>query len=183
MGAFVAIDFETANHRRDSACALGLAVVEGYRIRYRGSFRIRPLTSRFDFTRIHGIRWSDVQDAPSFAELWPTLSLWVEGADFLAAHNAAFDRSVLHQCCAASELPPPQVPFVCTVEIARELWGIFPTRLPEVCRRLNIPLVHHDAQSDAVACGRIVLAAMAEGWRPRSQVRSAMANDCDRGFV
>jgi len=100
-----------------------------------------------------------------------------------AATNRKVFRSVLHQCCAAFELPPPQVPFVCTVEIARELWGIFPTRLPEVCRRLNIPLVHHDAQSDAVACGRIVLAAMADGWRPRSQVRSAMANDCDRGFV
>ena len=51
--------------------------------------------------------------------------------------------------------------------------GIRPTKLPDVCRRLGIPLLHHDAASDATACARIVLAAEAEGWRPRRRtVRS-----------
>ena len=35
-----------------------------------------------------------------------------------------------------------------------------------LCRRLRIPLRHHDAGSDALACARIVLAAQADGWLP-----------------
>ncbi|MFA5187667.1 MAG: exonuclease, partial [Patescibacteria group bacterium] len=38
-----------------------------------------------------------------------------------------------------------------------------PTKLPDVCRRLKIPLNHHDAASDAEACARIVMAAMQDG--------------------
>ena len=36
-----------------------------------------------------------------------------------------------------------------------------------VLARLRIPLRHHDSESDAKACARIVLAAKAEGWRHR----------------
>ena len=44
-------------------------------------------------------------------------------------------------------------------ELAREVWGIFPTRLPDVCRELGIPLRHHRALSDACACAEVVLRA------------------------
>ena len=48
---------------------------------------------------------------PTFAELWPTYSPMLEGIDFLAAHNASFDRSVLHRCCAAAGLDAPRDSF------------------------------------------------------------------------
>ena len=105
-------------------------------------------------------------DAPTFAELWPTLRAWIDDAAFVAAHNAPFDRSVLHACCARYRLRPPRASFTCTVQLARAQWGIRPTKLPDVCRRLRIPLRHHDAGSDAVACARIVLTAEAAGWLP-----------------
>ena len=41
----------------------------------------------------------------------------------------------------------------------RRLGPVYPTKLPDVCRRLGIALRHHDALSDAEACARIVLAA------------------------
>ncbi len=41
MSTFVAIDFEIANHRRDSACAVGLASVRYGRIKAARSFLIR----------------------------------------------------------------------------------------------------------------------------------------------
>lgn len=59
----------------------------------------------------------------------------------------------------------PALPFTCTVELARSQWSIYPTGLPNVCRRLRIPLRHHDHGSDAEACARIVLAAQAAGWQ------------------
>lgn len=165
MGAFVAIDFETATFRRDSACAIGLAVGSDNRIVLSRTYLIRPPSPRFTFSDLHGLTWNDVRDAPSFAELWPTLGAWIRGAAFLAAHNAPFDRSVLHACCARYGLVAPRLPFICTVQLARTQWGIRPTKLPDVCRRLRIPLRHHDAEADAVACARIVLAARAAGWR------------------
>ena len=164
MSSFVAIDFETANHSRNSACAVGLATVRHGRIEVARSFLIRPPSSHFVFTGIHGLGWDDVRDAPTFGELWPTLRGWVDNAEFIAAHNAPFDSGILNACCATYGIRAPQVPFTCTVQLARSQWEIYPTRLPDVCRRLRIPLSHHDAGSDAEACARIVLAAEGEGW-------------------
>lgn len=166
MARFAAIDFETANHSRDSACAVGLVVVSGERIVDRAYHLIRPPSRDFFFTHIHGLTWADVRTAPTFAELWPELRARMAGVDFLAAHNAPFDRSVLAGCCASYRLPAPHSRFVCTVQVAREVWGIYPTKLPEVCRSLRIPLQHHRADSDAEACARIVIAASAAGWTP-----------------
>ncbi|MBK7251657.1 MAG: hypothetical protein IPI06_12545 [Gammaproteobacteria bacterium] len=80
--------------------------------------------------------------------------------------NAPFDNSVLASCCRTYQLPDIRRPFVCTVRVAREVWNIRPTRLPDVCTRLNIPLRHHQADSDAEACARIVMAAERAGWVP-----------------
>ena len=171
MSSFVAIDFETANHHRNSACAVGLAAGRGGRIEIVQSFLICPPTSQFAFTGIHGLRWKDVHDAPTFGELWPTLHAWIDNAEFIAAHNAPFDSSILRACCALYGIQVPRGQFTCTVQLARSQWGIYPTRLPDVCRRLRIPLRHHDSGSDAEACARIVLAAEAEGWHRKRQSR------------
>ncbi len=166
----------TANSRCDSACAVGLTACCDGRVVLTRAYRIRPPTARLTFTRLHGLGWADVRNAPTFAELWPTLRAWIDDAAFVAAHNAPFDRSVLHACCARYRLLPPRTRFTCTVQLARAQWGIRPTRLPDVCRRLRIPLLHHDAKADALACAQIVRAAQAAGWRPqerRSRRRSS----------
>ena len=159
MGSFVALDFETADQVRDSACAIGLVRVDGARITARKHRLIRPPRRTFEFTYIHGIAWQNVRGEPPFPEVWRQLLPLLDGADFIAAHNASFDRGVLHACCEKSRLAPPPLPFECTVRLARDRWGIRPTTLPDVCRHLRLPLKHHDALSDAEACARIVLAA------------------------
>jgi DNA polymerase III subunit epsilon len=156
---FVAIDFETADYYPDSACALGLVRVENRKIVERVYSLIKPPRKRFVFTYLHGISWEDVANQPSFRELWPTYSPMLEGIDFFAAHNASFDRSVLHRCCASADLEPPKIPFRCTVQLARQTWNIYPTKLNNVCDHLRITLKHHQAASDAEACALIVMAA------------------------
>ncbi len=158
--AFVALDFETADFGRDSACALALVRVEDHRVTTRRFFLIRPPRRRFYFSYLHGITWEDVADQPHFGELWPEITPLLKGARFLAAHNAPFDRGVLAACCARYGLEPPALPFLCTVELARRTWGLRRANLPHVCNFLGIPLTHHDAASDAEACARIVLAAL-----------------------
>jgi DNA polymerase III subunit epsilon len=156
---FVALDFETADYSPDSACALGLVRVENHQIVQRTYTLIKPPRRRFIFTYIHGITWEDVANQPTFGELWPTYSPMLENIDFLAAHNASFDRSVLHRCCAAAGLEPPEIPFRCTVQLARRTWNLKPTKLNNVCDHLGITLKHHHSASDAEACALIVIAA------------------------
>ncbi|MFZ1965091.1 MAG: 3'-5' exonuclease, partial [Roseiarcus sp.] len=162
---FVAIDFETANYQPDSACAVGLVKVVGGEIVNTAAYLIRPPTREFVFTYIHGLTWSDVANANDFGLLWPKLAAFLDGAEFLAAHNAPFDRGVLRACCARYRLPAPSAPFRCTVQISRRAWNIRPTKLSDVCKKLEIPLNHHEALSDAMACARIVLAAGEESER------------------
>lgn len=163
MAAFVAIDFETADHGRDSACAVACVLVRKGRIVRRLHSLIRPPRRRFFFTYVHGLTWDDVATSPRFAELWPRLDAFLAEGDFLVAHNAPFDRGVLAGCCAAARLPAPTQRFVCTVQLARRTWGLRPANLPAVCRHLGIPLTHHDPLSDAEASARIAIAAARAG--------------------
>ncbi|NUO07531.1 MAG: 3'-5' exonuclease [Candidatus Brocadia sp.] len=158
-GCFVAIDFETADFRPDSACSIGLVRVVDNRIVDRTHCLIRPPRRTFVFTYLHGISWKHVANEPAFHELWPYLAEKLKGAEFLAAHNAPFDRSVLMACCQSAGLSPPAIPFQCTVRLARKVWNLRPANLPGVCAFLGIPLKHHDAVSDAEACARIVIEA------------------------
>lgn len=160
--SFTAIDFETADSPRNSACAVGLVRVEGGQIVGRRELLIRPPFQYVRFTEIHGITWSMVRDQPTFRELWPQMRELIEGVDFLAAHNASFDKGVLHASCQAVGIAPPQTRFICTVKLARATWHLQRARLPLVCEHLGITLNHHNALSDAEACARIVLAAGAD---------------------
>lgn len=72
-GRFAAIDFETANPRADSACALGVVVVDDGRIVDRIFELIRPVTPESTFTAVHGLTWAHVRAAPAFGEIWPPI--------------------------------------------------------------------------------------------------------------
>lgn len=158
MPGFVAIDFETADYEPDSACAIGLVKVIGNRIVKRKHYLIQPPRHDFVFTYIHGIEWRHVYRKPTFKQIWPTVKRFLSDVDFIAAHYASFDRRVLLACCTAARVKPPDHRFVCTMKLARNIWNIYPTKLPDVCSELGIRLNHHYALSDAEASARIVIA-------------------------
>jgi len=163
MTEFVALDFETADFGADSACAIALVRVRNDTIIKRTYSLIRPPRSYFRFTHIHGLCWSDVADQPTFAELWPSIAEEFVDVAFVAAHNASFDKGVLSACCAAAGVVMPDVRFECTLKLAKRTWGLKRANLAAVSEFLNIPLVHHQALSDAEACARIVIAANQAG--------------------
>ena len=160
MTTFVAIDFETADHYRDSACAVGAVLVENGRIAERYHQLIRPPRTEFVFTHIHGLTWNDVRDSPTFGQMWSALDDFIDEAEFLVAHNASFDRGVLHACCEAAKIAPPRHQFRCTVQMARSKWNLPSAKLPIVCKHLRISLDHHNALSDAEACATIAIKAL-----------------------
>ena len=177
----LALDFETANERRDSACAVGLAWIADGRVVRRESHLIRPPEMRFSpgNIRVHGILPANVADEPDFAAVMaPYLGDLTRG--LILAHNASFDIGVLRAGLARAGLPVPDLAYLCTVQVARR---VFPAPegcgLGKVARRLGIRFEHHDAGEDAFACAEIALAAMRErgartctASRPRSACRS-----------
>lgn len=160
MGTFTAIDFETADRGRDSACAVAAVLVENGRVIERYHQLIQPPRREFFFTYIHGLTWEHVRDSPTFPEMWADFAAILDRGDFLVAHNAPFDRGVLRRCCEASDIQPPDHEFVCTVRLARRTWNLPSARLPVVCKHLGIPLDHHNALSDAEACAEIAIRAL-----------------------
>ncbi|KNY19452.1 3'-5' exonuclease [Methylobacterium sp. ARG-1] len=164
----LALDFETANERRDSACAVGLAWIADGRIVRRESHLIRPPEMRFSpgNIRVHGILPANVADQPDFAGVMaPYLGDLTRG--LILAHNASFDIGVLRAGLARAGLPVPALSYLCTVQISRR---VFPAPegcgLGKVARRLGIRFEHHDAGEDAYACAAIALAAMRQTKTP-----------------
>lgn len=162
-GRFAALDFETADYGRDSACALSIIVVDQDQVLDSWTSLLRPPRQTFVFTYLHGISWQDVKNKPTFGDVWPTAAKLLEKVDFVAAHNASFDRSVLRACCEMAGYAHMQMPFLCTLKLARATWGLKPAKLSDVAHHLQIPLKHHDAASDAFACAQIMIKARKQG--------------------
>jgi DNA polymerase III subunit epsilon len=171
----VAIDFETADYQPDSACALGVVLIENGKITKTGYRLIRPPRNHFVFSYMHGIAWTNVRREPTFGEVWDSFKGLFRNADYLVAHYASFDRRVLAACCVQSGRKIPAHPFICTVKVAKSHWKFKPANLTSVCANLKISLRHHDAASDAMACASIAVRAMKEGFKIQSAIVGSSA--------
>ncbi|WP_017568932.1 exonuclease domain-containing protein [Nocardiopsis halotolerans] len=162
---WTAIDFETANHDRGSACAVGLVRVRDGAVVDRYTTLIRP-PRQVDFfsrhnTAVHGITEADVADAPSWERVHAHIVEFADGTP-LVAHNAAFDMGVLRQACGHTGLAHPAWEYACTLALSRRTWGELPDhKLPTVCAHIGHRVRHHHrADADAEAAAHIVIAAM-----------------------
>ena len=158
---FIALDFETANYRRDSVCEMGIAVVEDCRIRETRAWRIRPRHNWFHYgnIRVHGITAEDVAQEPEFDVVWQEAKPYFEHAN-VVAHNASFDLSCLRHVLTQYDLAHPTLSYTCSLLVARRAWqGFRSYGLGSLSQQFAIPLNHHTAESDAIACAHILLKA------------------------
>ncbi len=163
MSRFVAIDFETSGYERYSACSIGMVRIEDGVLSESYQSLIRPPSSFVRFTDIHGLTWNMLRSAPSFADIWPEIEMFMQGADGLVAHNAPFDRSVLAACCQNFGCRQPGLPFYCTLKGARAALRLPNYRLDALCSYYHIRLNHHEALSDAAGCARIFVSLLKQG--------------------
>ena len=72
MNDFVAIDLETASRSHNSACALGLVVVNDGAIAEKIKWFIRPPQNEYEDINIsiHGITPDQTTASPEFPEVW-----------------------------------------------------------------------------------------------------------------
>lgn len=157
---WVAIDFETATPAADSACALGVAVIDGTTVVRTASWLIQPPANEYFWacTRVHGITEDDTAQSLEFGELWPEVQPFLESGRLLA-HNAPFDARVLSALIGRHGLDAPPLEIACTVAMARKAMPhLRDHKLPSVCDECGITLTqHHDAAADALACAKVAL--------------------------
>ena len=105
--------------------------------------------------RVHGIRPSDVDGAPTMPEALDFMLRFID-SDVLIAHNAPFDMGVLRASAAAIEAPLPDLNYACSLAISRKTYNLESYRLNSVAYAIgHEEFKHHDALADADACARM----------------------------
>lgn len=164
-GRFVVFDVETPNARNDRMSAIGLSVVEDGQIVDELYTLVNPETYFHPFhVALTGITPAMVETAPAFDQLWETIGP-ILSSGLLVAHNAPFDMSVLAKCLRAYCIDwRDQAAYACTVQMGRRCWPQLPNhKLDTLCTYLDIPLNHHQADSDSRACAQILIACLDQG--------------------
>ncbi|MCI5837000.1 MAG: exonuclease [Veillonellaceae bacterium] len=159
---FIAFDFETATQEPHSACALAVAHFRGEEVVASMAEIFQPPGMLFDDEniRVHQIRHADVADKPDFSGVWAKFLPFFTAGLPLVAHNAPFDTDVLRATLTYYGLTHPAFRYGDTLPLARVVWPDLPSyALNNIGRFLGHTFRHHRADEDAVACGKIVLAA------------------------
>lgn len=159
MPEYIALDFETANPQRVSACSVGGCVISNDQIVDRFSSFIKPPTDYFALSNvaIHHITPDMVADAPTFADLFPRFCSRVNHRTVIS--YTRFDLTVIESLFSYFGLSAP-FKYVDVCALAREKLPQLPNhRLPTVAAALGLgSFNHHDASADAEMCARVFLA-------------------------
>ena len=154
------IDFETANDDPSSVCQVGYVIIKKNKIYKIGSFYIKPKTNDFKYTYMHGITASMVKNKLDFHKVWPKIQKEFKGIDYFAAHNAPFDKRVLDNCLNKFKFKKNLIKFICTLQISRIYWkkgiDVNNHQLSTIAKKIKFNLNHHEAESDAIACAKII---------------------------
>ena len=157
---FIAMDFETANHEKHSAVSIAIAVVRHNQVVDKFYSLIKPETYfSARNTAVHGLKESDVAQAPKFPEVWKIIAPLFKEDKLVVAHNAAFDNSILKGTLAYYGIEEPHYMLLDTVRTSRKLLPDFKNhKLNTVAENLGITLDHHhNALDDAVAAANILI--------------------------
>lgn len=157
---FCAIDFETATYERNSACELGICLVENGEIVQTKTWLIKPPSFPYfnpHNINVHGIYPKDVENAPTFDEIWYEAEEMMYG-NLMIAHNAGFDASVLRACLDYYGIFKPNLKYLCSMQIAKKSWkGLKSYGLKNLATQHQISFSHHRAGADAEVCAKISL--------------------------
>lgn len=159
---FVAIDLETANFQRSSICEFGLAVVRDSKVISSKSWLIRPKNNVYNRINIsiHGITPDMTENSPSFEDVWPEISQFLEG-QLVVSHNTAFDMYALRDALDEANLRYPNLKHMCSLRLSRKVFDCEKYGIEPLTRLLNIDMgTHHRAGDDARSCAEIFIKAI-----------------------
>lgn len=105
---------------------------------------------------VHGIKPRDVIGAPGWLESFERIMDFV-GDDYVVAHNAAFDFSVIKKSQEHFGEPPANISHFCSLELSRSAMPHLPNhKLSTVAKSLSLrSFKHHVASEDALMAALI----------------------------
>lgn len=159
---FVAIDVETANADMASICQIGIAKYSEGKLVDEWSSLVNP-EDYFDYINmdIHGISEEDVVGAPTFPEVFDTLSDHLTNT--ICVSHTHFDRVSISRVLAKYDLENLDTVWLDSARVARRAWKEFAWKgygLKNICEKIGYEFKHHDALEDAKAAGQVLLAAI-----------------------
>ncbi len=156
MKSFTAVDFETANSNRNSACAIGIVTVENGEIVDEFSALIQPPNNEYAWYnthRVHGIGAEHTKNVPFFDGVYPEIKKRLYGRT-IVAHDERFDREVMRNTMADFGIDYSDLNVADKWECTFKLYG---KSLNKCCEANDIELDHHNALSDARGCALLYL--------------------------
>jgi len=162
MSKFLALDFETANDHKLSACSVGFVLFDKNNVIGKFESLIKPPTNYDQLWRTnyntHGIIRSKYMKANTFPQVWKSLQTkYSISSSTIVCHNAGFDMNILLELFTHYKISAPKFYYLDTINIAKLTWKSPNYRLSTLASRLKIPLNHHDALSDSLACAKIAM--------------------------
>jgi DNA polymerase III subunit epsilon len=161
-GPFAALDFETATPDGRDACSIGVVTFDSDgKITEEFYEKIRPLGGRVaeQNQRVHGLSWKDLEESPSFPEVWERAREIIAPCRAFVAHNAPSDAAVLRKCEEHWKITPrAAMPWICTMKLAASVMPNQPRKLKDLAALFAIPFPsQHEALSDARTAARVFL--------------------------
>jgi DNA polymerase III subunit epsilon len=149
--SFTAIDFETAQAKRNSICQIGLIRVESGKIVKQVDILVQPPGNEYFYMNIavHGISPDRTRNAPTFDRVWHMIEPFIKD-QHVVAHNGSFDFSCLKKTLEHYSLATPDFEKHCT-------YKLYGKALKPLCSHYGIELIHHNALSDALACASLFM--------------------------
>lgn len=153
---FVALDVETANRKRGSICAIGLAKFINGEIVDTYETLINP-EEEFDGYNIyiHGITEEAVKNSPTYPAIASDILSFIDGLP-VVAHYAPFDSGAIRECNEKYGINDFYMEYFCSYYLSKAVISRLSYKLKNLAKEFNIPLVHHNALSDAQASGLII---------------------------
>lgn len=157
-------DVEYANARNKSICQIGILSrdldnpdAEVNKI----DLYVNPEDGFDDnCVRIHGITSDTVKGAPSFKNIWDDIEQYFTNAVIIGHNVASADLDALHKNLVRYGIEVPEIYYVCTYQLAKELVPSFAVpdyALGTLCNFFGITISEkHNAFCDACACSDLL---------------------------
>jgi len=185
----VAMDFETTglDPRRGGIVSIGLVPMNIHRLHAsRASHWIIKPRARLsdESVVVHGITHSDIAAAPDLTGILDELLAQLQGK-VLVVHHRGIERAFLNAALKARIREGIEFPVIDTMELEARLYRSKPLslwarligrkpvsiRLAQSRERYHLPFYRpHHALTDAIACGELLLAQMADRFDPQTPV-------------
>ncbi len=157
-------DVEYANARNKSICQIGILSrdldkpdSEAEKI----DLYVNPEDGFDDnCVRIHGITSDTVKNAPTFKDVWENIEKYFTNAVIIGHNVASADLDALHKNLVRYGIEIPEIYYVCTYQLAKELvpsFAVSDYALGTLCNFFGITVAEkHNAFYDACACSDLL---------------------------